>query len=109
MKIFKHIRMEHVTDLGWWFWTREAFSAISNGIAKEFDDGIPDWDCKEWAVMPMMIPYAYLISFNYAAYLRWKYVTDSIKCRSPFPMYNKKNIEYFTLLEMLCGSHNETR
>ena len=107
-KEFEHIRLEHVECLSWWFWTRESFSAINNGIVEVFTDPDPIannvW---EWMLLMASIPYAYAICFNLAAAYRKKYVIGSVKSDQPFIIYNKKNIEYFTLLEKLCGDHYE--
>ena len=107
-KEFQHIRIEHVKCLNWWFWTRESFSSINHGIVEIFTDAdliATKWF--EWLIFMAAIPYAYAICFNLAAVYRKKYVTDSVKSGQPFMVYNKKNIEYFALLEKLCGDHNE--
>ena len=104
MKEFEHIRIEHVECLSRWFWIRETFSAINYGIVEVFSDPVPvASDIKEWALLLMSIPYAYLICTNLAAAYRKEYVITSIKDDCPFLVYNKKSIAYFTILEMLCG------
>ena len=103
MKEFEHIRIEHVKCLSWWFWTRESFSAINYGIAEIFSYPINISGIKEWSLISLSIPYAYLICCNLAAAYRKKYVTDNIKAGHPFLVYNKNNIEYFAILEKLCG------
>ena len=108
-KEFQYIRIEHAECLNWWFWTRESFAAINSGVAEVFTDPDPIAGCIwEWVVLFASIPYAYAICFNLAASYRKKYIMGSIKSDSPFMVYNKKNIEYFALLEKLCGDHNET-
>lgn len=108
MKKFTRIKMEHVEGLSWWFWTREAFAAINTGVGECFGEDPVATNFKEWLILLALIPMAYLITFNYAAYIRRNYVRKCVDKGNSFLIYNKNNIAYFTVLEMLTGEHSET-
>ena len=103
MKEFSNVRIEHVDSLSWWFWTRESFAAINTGVAETFTYPYLATNFREWALVMLIIPLGYIACFNYAAYMRRKYIRSSIASDCPFLIYNKNNIAYFTILENLCG------
>ena len=107
MKEFSNVRIEHVESLSWWFWTRESFAALNTGVREVFIYPYMANNIREWMLVLVLIPMGYLACFNYAAFLRRRYVTSCIKGKHPFLIYNKNNIAYFTILETLCGGPND--
>jgi len=115
MKQFVNLNPKHIEDLNYWFWIRENISFINGTFVEIVSDywvqppslftvtGLKDW------LWLFTIPVGYIIGFVVGSIIRKR---DALICANEkydTPIYNKKNIEYITVLHTLSGGCDEPK
>lgn len=112
MKVFDHVKVEHVKSCSWWFWFRENVAFMNHGMKEIYHDAYHNAphisNFKDWISIIVIIPLAYLLGFAIGPRLRRR---DALDCAGPHEpgeyanivFYHKTTIDYFTLLNMLSS------
>lgn len=112
MKSFRYIKKEHLNGLGAWFWVKENFTFISDTTSDIWESfrhtSVFDLTLRDLGFLIFGIPTGFCIGLVIGPWLRRNEAYHSLEIGDRIIAYNKKNIEYFTLLDTLAddGSYN---
>jgi len=101
------LNSRYVADISYWFWYRESWTAILTVVAEIYaetwDDPPAIWKLRTWFEL-LLVPLLAIILILFAgAPICKRNAIRAAKDQHELPVYNKKNIEYFTMLNHLYG------
>lgn len=106
---FYELDPKHLTGLGFRFWWRENISYINhetvNIVTNYYVDtpGVTTWNgWREWGML-VLLPLCYLLAVVIGPYLRKLEALEFATTDYETTFYNKKNIEYITIVHRLSG------
>ena len=112
-KYFCDLKPNIVEGTTYWFWYREGISTLNSIypiMYHEFDSS----DYREWIsliivifLMILVMPIFYTVGNFYVAYRFRKEAPSAVAEGKCLDMHNKRNIKYFTMMEMLSTEHKE--
>jgi len=107
MKRFRNIRSQHLEGLSWRFWFVENMTFMNGEIIGMFSDYwyappniFKEW--KEWLWL-FSLPFFYLAGIFIGPRLRKSEAFEYAKDDYEVTFYNKKNIDYITVVHALTG------
>jgi len=107
---FASLNPKHIEGLNWWFWIKENWAYVNSEAADMIMDYLtqPPNVFKHWRewLMFLAIPFFYLLAIFIGPYMRKHEAFENAKPDYETMFYNKKNIEYITILHTLSGGAN---
>ena len=104
-KVFKNLDPAIINDTSHWFWVREGYSTLNiitwAVLCEEF------WDIRIWVYLVFAYPLILIFGIPVVTLFYKKQAVKLMEKGSSLTMYNKKNIEYFTILALLQNKDYE--
>ena len=112
-KYFCDLKPNIVEGTTYWFWYKEGISSL-NSIYPVLYHGFDSTKFSEWIslgivifLMIFIMPILYTIGNFYIASRFKKQVVKAVADGKCLEIHNKRNIEYFTMMELLCNEPKE--
>ena len=110
MKRFRSLKPIHLEGLSFWFWVRENMSFMNSewaGIIGDYWDSPPKLfkGYKDWLWFSSL-PFFYVLGIFIGPFLRKREAYEYARPDYEIFFYNKKNIEYITIVHTLSGGDN---
>jgi len=102
-KTFKKLDQKVIKGTSYWFWYREGWSTANNAFKNLYRELAHDEHLFSSLIILALSPVWYVVGMPIAATLFKRQVLGIIEENGHVVMYNKKNIEYFTIMSTLQG------